>query len=81
MSEDRAAEGSSRSLSRVRLFPTPWTAAHQVPLSMRFSRQEYWSGVPLPSPSWPQPPAKELKSHRKKGGKKSEMNKSHYHFL
>ena len=30
---------------------TPWTAAHQAPLSMGFSRQEYWSGVPLPSPS------------------------------
>ena len=35
--------------SRVRLFATPWTAAHQPPLSMGFSRQEYWSGVPLPS--------------------------------
>ena len=30
---------------------TPWTAAHQAPLSMGFSRQEYWSGFPLPSPS------------------------------
>ena len=37
-------------LSRVRLLATPWTAAHQAPLSLRFSRQEYWSGVPLPSP-------------------------------
>ena len=37
-------------LSRVRLFETPWTAAYQVPLSMGFSRQEYWSGVPFPSP-------------------------------
>ena len=37
-------------LSRVRLLATPWTAAHQVPPSMGFSRQEYWSGVPLPSP-------------------------------
>ena len=36
-------------LSRVQLFATPWTAAHQAPLSMGFSRQEYWSGVPLPS--------------------------------
>ena len=33
-------------LSRVRLFTTSWTAAHQAPLSMGFSRQEYWSGVP-----------------------------------
>ena len=36
-----------KSLSRVRLFTTPWTAAYQAPLSMGFSRQEYWSGVPL----------------------------------
>ena len=36
-----------KSLSRVRLFATPWTAAHQAPPSMGFSRQEYWSGVPL----------------------------------
>ena len=39
-----------KSLSRVQLFAIPWTAAHQVPLSMGFFRQEYWSGVPLPSP-------------------------------
>ena len=38
-----------KSLSHVRLFSTPWTAAHQAPLPMGFSRQEYWSGVPLPS--------------------------------
>ena len=38
-----------KSLSPVRLFATPWSAAHQAPLSMGFSRQEYWSGVPLPS--------------------------------
>ena len=38
-----------KSLSRVRLLVTPWTAAYQAPPSMRFSRQEYWSGVPLPS--------------------------------
>ena len=37
-----------KSLSRVRLLATPWTAAHQGPPSMGFSRQEYWSGVPLP---------------------------------
>ena len=36
--------------SPVRLFPTPWTVAHQAPLSVGFSRQEYWSGQPLPSP-------------------------------
>ena len=37
--------------SRVRLCATPWTAAYQAPPSMGFSRQEYWSGVPLPSPN------------------------------
>ena len=39
-----------KSLSHVRLLMTPWTAAHQAPPSMGFSRQEYWSGVPLPFP-------------------------------
>ena len=39
-----------KSLSRVRLLATPWKAAYQAPPSMGFSRQEYWSGVPLPSP-------------------------------
>ena len=39
-----------KSLSRVRLLVTPWTAAYQALPSMGFSRQEYWSGVPLPSP-------------------------------
>ena len=38
-----------KSLSHVRLFTTPWTAAYQAPPSMGFSRQEYWSGLPLPS--------------------------------
>ena len=36
--------------SHVQFCATPWTAAHQAPLSMGFSRQEYWSGLPLPSP-------------------------------
>ena len=40
-----------KSVSCVQLFATPWTAAQQAPLSMGFSRQEYWSGVPSPSPS------------------------------
>ena len=39
-----------KSLSPVQLLATPWTAAHQAPQSMGFSRQEYWSGLPLPSP-------------------------------
>ena len=34
----------------VQLFATPWTIAHQVPLPMEFSRQEYWSGLPFPKP-------------------------------
>ena len=39
-----------KSLSRIRLFATLWTVAHQSPPSMGFSRQEYWSGLPFPSP-------------------------------
>ena len=39
-----------KSLSRVQFLGTPWTVAHQAPPSMVFSRQEYWSGLPLPSP-------------------------------
>ena len=39
-----------KSLSRVQLFATPWTAAYQAPPSMGFSWQEYWSGLPFPSP-------------------------------
>ena len=39
-----------KSLSRVRLFATPWTVPYQAPQSMEFSRQEYWSGLPFPSP-------------------------------
>ena len=39
-----------KSLRRVRLFATPWTVAYEVPPSMEFSRQEYWSGLPFPSP-------------------------------
>ena len=39
-----------KSLSCVRLLATPWTVAYQAPLSMGFSREEYWSGLPFPSP-------------------------------
>ena len=39
-----------KSLNRVQLFVTPWTVAHQAPLSVGSSRQEYWSGLPFPSP-------------------------------
>ena len=41
-----------KSLSRFRLLATPWSAAYPAPLSMGFSRQKYWSGVPLRSPRW-----------------------------
>ena len=44
-----------KSLSRVRLFATPWTVAYQAPLSMGFSKQEYWSGLPFPSGDLPDP--------------------------
>ena len=45
-----------KSLSRVWLFATPWTVAHQAPPSMEFSRQEYWSGLLFPSPGDPPDP-------------------------
>ena len=50
-----------KSLSHVWLFVTPWTAAYQAPPSMGFSRQEYWSGVPLPSPH------SHLEAHKSQG--------------
>ena len=40
-----------KSLSCVQLFATPWTISYQAPLSMEFPRQEYWSGLPFPSPA------------------------------
>ena len=48
----RESKGGSHvcMLSGVRLFVTPWTVAGQTPLSMGFSRQEYWSGLPFPTP-------------------------------
>ena len=52
-------------LSRVRLFATLWTVARQAPLSMGFSRQEYWSGLPFPSPGdLPKPGIKPLDQTR-----------------
>ena len=44
-------ESMKVSLSCVQLFVTPWTVAHQAPLSMEFSRQECWSGLPFTSPN------------------------------
>ena len=51
-----------KSLSCVQLSATPWTVAYQVPLSMGFSRQEYWSGLPFPSPGDLSDPGIEPKS-------------------
>ena len=48
--ESQCSLSEVKSLSRVRLFATLWTEAYQAPLSMGFSRQEYWSGLPFPSP-------------------------------
>ena len=45
-----AMVGKEGALVHVRLLATPWTVARQAPLSMEFSRQEYWSGLPFPSP-------------------------------
>ena len=51
----------AQSLSHVQLFVTPWTVAHQAPLSMGLSRQEYWSGLPFPPPgNLPDPGIKPL---------------------
>ena len=40
----------AQSLNQLQLLETPWTVTHQAPLSMEFSRQEYWNGLPFPSP-------------------------------
>ena len=48
--------------SRVELFVTPWTVAHQAPLSMEFPRQEYWSGLICPPPGDPPDPGVEHSS-------------------
>ena len=49
-------------LSHVQLFATPWTTAHQTPLSMEFPRQEYWNGLPFPTPGDLPDPGTELAS-------------------
>ena len=53
---------SAYMLSCVQLFGTPWTVARQAPLSMEFSRQEYWSGLPFPPPGYLPDPGTELTS-------------------
>ena len=60
-------------LSRVLLFETPWTAAHQAPLSLGFSRQEYWSGVPLPSRHVRIPVVKKTRECEGKYGEKGNL--------
>ena len=55
-------------LSHVQLCVTPWTAAYQAPLSLGFSKQEYWSGLPLPSPAFSRHPHKAPHSIRKSTG-------------
>ena len=62
---------SVESLSHVRLFATPWTVACQAPLSMGFSRQEYWCGLPLPSPGDLPHPGIEPASHVSPAGVKT----------
>ena len=52
----RALECLLSGFSHVQLFVTPWTLAHQAPLSMGFSSQEYWKGLPFPSPRGSSPP-------------------------
>ena len=53
MAEIREFEVKVLLVHLVQLFAIPWTVAHQAPLSMEFSRQEYWSGLPLSSPADP----------------------------
>ena len=73
-------------LSRVQLFATPWTVAHQAPLSMGFSRQEYWSGLPFLSPGDLPDPGIESRSSTLQAhsllselpGKPSELPRSQY---
>ena len=66
-------------LSRVRLLATLWTAAYQGPLSMGFSRQEYWSGMPLPSPRYVlRVPQKVKTTDRQSLGERSRLNELYY---
>ena len=50
MASKLTLESESETESEVQLFVTPWTVAYQAPLSVGFSRQEYWTGLPFPSP-------------------------------
>ena len=67
-------------LSRVRFFATPWTVAYQAPPSMEFSRQEYWSGLPFPSPGdLPDPGMKEMPKTKQNKTKKQKPPKPTKH--
>ena len=70
-----------KSLSRVRLFATPWTIAYQTPPSMGFSRQEYWSGVPLPSPIWMADKRMERRSTSLATGEMKIKTMMRYHYI
>ena len=73
----------ANSLSRVWLLATPWTAAYQAPPSMGFSRQEYWSGVPLPSLSlnWGSPNKSTSPAHAYTSPQMFRLICSHFDFL
>ena len=58
----QCVSGQCQPLSRIGLSVTPWTVVHQTPLSMGFSRQEYWSGLPFPSPGYLPDPGIEPRS-------------------
>ena len=68
-------------LSRVRPSATPWTAAFQALLSMEFSRQEYWSGVPLPSPERETNGTLFYRTWGIYFGRKVSMDQSYFHIL
>ena len=67
-----------KSLSRVRLLATPWTAVYPAPPSMGFSRQEYWSGLPLP---WPHFNSSSQSDSSSSPSAPSTLIQSHSHFL
>ena len=63
MTQGKQLKVKLKSLSCVRLFAAPWTVAYQVPPAMGFSRQDYWSGLPFPSPGDLPDPETEPGSH------------------
>ena len=67
-----------KSLRRVQLFATPWAVAYQAPLSMGFPRQEYWSGVPLPSPMRVQRKSLQNVKRQRKDSKEEEVQETFF---